>query len=121
MDSTLDTGLNPVDLIRALRTHVRWWAVPAVACAVLAAVYSLVASRDWRATQALIVRPEVASVSDEQLGKFSDLSEMKTLGNDFGAGKSHSGRATLKKVGPRVPLSSQFRRHERGGFAEGSR
>jgi polysaccharide biosynthesis transport protein len=102
MDSTLDTGLNPVELVRSLRTHVRWLVVPAVACGVIAAAYSLVASRDWRATQALIVRPEVASVSNEQIGKFSDLSEMKTLQETiFELAKSHSVvEATLKEVGP---------------------
>jgi uncharacterized protein involved in exopolysaccharide biosynthesis len=62
-----------------LRSNTRLWAAPAAAGFVLAAVYSLIAARDWQATQALIVRPEAASVSDEGLGKFSDLSEMKTL------------------------------------------
>ena len=102
MDSTLDAGLNPVELVRTLRTHIRWWAVPAVVCAVVAAAYSLVASRDWRATQALIVRPEAASVSNEQIGKFSDLSEMKTLQETIlELAKSHSVvEATLKEVGP---------------------
>src|SRR5215470_7854464 len=98
MDTTLDTGLNLAEIVRTLRTHVRWYVVPAVICAVVAAVYSLVASRDWQATQALIVRPEVASVSDEQLGKFSDLSEMKTLQETIlELAKSHSVvEATLK-------------------------
>jgi uncharacterized protein involved in exopolysaccharide biosynthesis len=103
MDHTIDTGLNPIELVRQIRTHVRWWAVPAVACAVLAAAYSLLAPRDWRATQALIVRPEVASVSDERLGKFSDLSEMKTLQETIlELARSHSVvAATLQEVGPK--------------------
>jgi uncharacterized protein involved in exopolysaccharide biosynthesis len=102
MDSTFDTGLNLAELVRSLRTHVRWWVGPAVVCAVVAAVYSLVAPRDWRATQALIVRPEVASVSSEQVGKFSDLSEMKTLQETIlELAKSHSVvEDTLKTVGP---------------------
>jgi uncharacterized protein involved in exopolysaccharide biosynthesis len=102
MESTLDTGLNPVEVIKTLRTHVRWWAVPAAVCAIVAAAYSLVAPRDWRATQALIVRPEVASVSSEQIGKFSDLSEMKTLQETIlELAKSHRVlEATLKEVGP---------------------
>lgn len=102
MDSTLDTGLNPVEIVRTLRAHVRWWAVPAVVCAVVAAAYSLVASRDWRATQALIVRPEVATVSNEQIGKFTDLSVMKTLQETIlELAKSQSVvEATLKEVGP---------------------
>jgi polysaccharide biosynthesis transport protein len=102
MNSSLDTGLNPVEVARSLRTHVRWWVVPTVVCAGVAAAYSLVASRDWRATQALIVRPEAASVSHEQIGKFSDLSEMKTLQETIlELAKSQSVvEATLKEVGP---------------------
>ena len=95
-------ALNPVDFIRIVRTHVRWWAVPAIVCAVMAAAYSLLAPRDWRATQALIIRPEAASVSDERPGKFSDLSEMKTLQETIlELAKSQSVvQATLKEVGP---------------------
>lgn len=110
MNSTTDTSTspatdiawNPIDIIHTLRTHVRWWAVPAVVCAVLAAVYSLIAPRNWSATQALIVRPEAASVSDERLGKFSDLSEMKTLQETIlELTKSQSVvTATLREVGP---------------------
>ena len=72
--SNSGTALHPADFVRLLRTHIRWWAVPAVVFAVLAGSYSLVAPREWRATQALIVRPEAASVSEERLGKFADLS-----------------------------------------------
>jgi uncharacterized protein involved in exopolysaccharide biosynthesis len=69
---------------------------------VLAAAYSLVAPRNWSASQALIIRPEAASVSDERLGKFSDLSEMKTLQETiFELTKSQSVvTATLREVGP---------------------
>jgi uncharacterized protein involved in exopolysaccharide biosynthesis len=68
----------------------------------LAAGYSLIAPRDWSATQALIIRPEAASVSEEQLGKFSDLSEMKTLQETIlELVKSRSVvTATLREVGP---------------------
>jgi uncharacterized protein involved in exopolysaccharide biosynthesis len=100
--SPADAALSPLELIHTLRTHVRWWAIPAVACAVLAAAYSLVAPRQWRATQALIVRPEAATVSDEHLGKFSNLSEMKTLQETIlELAKSQSVvQATLREVGP---------------------
>src|SRR5215813_9288060 len=77
--SSSGAALQPADFVRLLRTHVRWWAVPAVVCAVVAGLYSLVAPRQWQSTQALIIRPEAASVSEERLGKFADLSEMKTL------------------------------------------
>jgi uncharacterized protein involved in exopolysaccharide biosynthesis len=95
-------ALSPLELIHTLRTHWRWWAIPAVACAVLAAAYSLVAPRQWSATQALIVRPEAASVSEERLGKFADLSEMKTLQETIlELAKSQSVvKATLSEVGP---------------------
>jgi uncharacterized protein involved in exopolysaccharide biosynthesis len=101
-NSVSDVAWNPIDLIRTLRTHVRWWVMPAVSCAVLAAGYSLVAPRNWSATQALIIRPEAASVSEERLGKFSDLSEMKTLQETIlELTKSQSVvTATLRAVGP---------------------
>src|SRR5687768_1265080 len=97
-----DAALNPIDVIRILRTHLQWWAVPAVLCAVLAAAYSLAAPRDWGATQTLIIRAEAASVSDERPGKFSDLSEMKTLQETIlELAKSQSVvQSTLKEVGP---------------------
>lgn len=102
LHSPSDIAWNPIDLVRTLATHVRWWAVPAVVCAVVAAVYSFVAPRNWDATQAFIVRPEAASVSSEQLGKFSDLSEMKTLQETIlELTRSQSVvTATLEKVGP---------------------
>jgi uncharacterized protein involved in exopolysaccharide biosynthesis len=97
-----DTALSLFDAIHLFRTHVRWWAVPAVVCAVLAAVYSLVAPRNWQATQALIIRPEAASVSDQRLGKFSDLSEMKTLQETILELAKSQGviLETLRQVGP---------------------
>jgi uncharacterized protein involved in exopolysaccharide biosynthesis len=101
-DSNSSAALYPADFVRLLRTHVRWWAGPAVVCAVVAGVYSLVAPREWTATQALIVRPEAASVSEERLGKFDDLSEMKTLQETIlELAKSQSVvKATLAEVGP---------------------
>jgi uncharacterized protein involved in exopolysaccharide biosynthesis len=100
--SSVGGSIQPADIIRILRTHVRWWAIPTVVCAVVAAAYSLAAPRQWRASQALIVRPEAASVSDERLGKFTDLSEMKTLQETIlELAKSQSVvQATLRAVGP---------------------
>ena len=100
--SNSGAALHPADFVRLLRTHIRWWAVPAVVFAVLAGAYSLVAPREWRATQALIIRPEAASVSEERLGKFADLSEMKTLQETIlELAKSQSVmQATLREVGP---------------------
>jgi len=100
--STADEALNPLDLIRMFTRHLSWWVVPMVGCALLAGVYSLVAPRSWRATQGLIIRPEVAAVSEERIGKFADLSEMKTLQETIlELAKSQSVvRATLSAVGP---------------------
>ena len=101
-NSNSGVALHPADIVRMLRTHVRWWAVPAVVFAVLAGAYSLVAPRHWSATQALIIRPEAASVSEERLGKFTDLSEMKTLQETIlELAKSPSViQSTLREVGP---------------------
>jgi uncharacterized protein involved in exopolysaccharide biosynthesis len=96
------TAINLSELFHIVRTHAKWWAIPAIAGAVIAAVYSLIAPRDWWATQTLIVRPEAASVSDERTGKFTDLSEMKTLQETIlELAKSQSVvQATLREVGP---------------------
>jgi uncharacterized protein involved in exopolysaccharide biosynthesis len=102
MDRTNDSSLTARDLIHALRTHMSWWVTPAVVGLVLAAGYSLVSSREWRATQALTIRPEAASVSEQKLGKFSDMSEMKMLqATLLELAKSQSVvQATLREVGP---------------------
>jgi uncharacterized protein involved in exopolysaccharide biosynthesis len=111
MQPTHESSLSSADLVHAVRTHVRWWLVPAVVGTVIAAGYSLVSSREWRATQALTVRPEAASVSEQKLGKFSDLSEMKVLqATVLELAKSQSVmEATLRTVGPKGWFaSSQF-------------
>ena len=68
----------------------------------VASAYTLVTPRQWLATQALVIRPEVASVSEERLGKFSDLSEMKTSQETIlELAKSQVVvQATLREVGP---------------------
>jgi uncharacterized protein involved in exopolysaccharide biosynthesis len=100
--SVADQALNPFELIRMFGTHLSWWIVPMVGCALLAGVYALVAPRSWRATQGFIIRPEAAAVSEERVGKFADLSEMKTLQETIlELAKSQSVvRATLEQVGP---------------------
>jgi uncharacterized protein involved in exopolysaccharide biosynthesis len=97
-----DFQLNPAELVHTLRTHLAWWVVPAVVCAALAAGYSLIAAREWRATQTLTLRPEAASISAQRLGKFADLSEMKVQqATILELAKSQSViEATLTKVGP---------------------
>jgi uncharacterized protein involved in exopolysaccharide biosynthesis len=95
--------LNPTELIATLRSYWKWWVVPAVAGAVIAASYSLVASREWRATQTLTLRPEAASISEQRLGKFADLSEMKVQQATILELAKSQGvvEATLKSVGPK--------------------
>lgn len=100
--ANFDTLLHPADYVRLLIIHFRWWAIPTIAFALIAGAYSVVAPRNWKATQALIIRPEVASVSEEKLGKFADLSEMKTLQETIlEIAKSQIVvQATLHEVGP---------------------
>ena len=99
-------SLSPTELVQVLRTHLRWWAVPAVVCAVLAAGYSLVTPRDWQATQAFNLRAEATGSSDQRLGKFSDLSEMKVRQETILELAKSKGvvEATLKTVGPKPSL-----------------
>src|SRR4051794_8224997 len=96
------SALQPADFVRLVRRHVGCWAIPAVVCAVVAGGYSLVAPKQWQATQALIIRPEAASVSESKLGKFSDLSEMKTLQETILELAKSQGvvQETLRAVGP---------------------
>jgi polysaccharide biosynthesis transport protein len=98
-----DFHLNPTELVATLCRYWKWWAIPAVTCAVLAASYSLVASRQWRASQTLTLRPEAASVSEQRLGKFADLSEMKVQQATILELAKSQGvvEATLKAVGPK--------------------
>ncbi|HEX3600802.1 MAG TPA: Wzz/FepE/Etk N-terminal domain-containing protein, partial [Lacipirellulaceae bacterium] len=100
--SQIGNGLNVLEFVHLLRSHLSWWAIPAVICALVAGVYTFVTPREWKATQALVVRPEVASVSEERLGKFSDLSEMKTLQETvLELAKSQTViQAALREVGP---------------------
>lgn len=72
-------GLSPSQLVELFVRHRRWWIVPTVSVALLAGVVSLVMPRQWKATQGLLIRPEAAGLGIDRLGKFSDLSEMKTI------------------------------------------
>lgn len=71
--------MTPADLLKLLSKN-RWLLiVPMIAGAVLAVGWSFVNSRDWRADQGLLIRSDAAGYSDQRLGKFTDLSEMKTV------------------------------------------
>jgi len=71
--------------------------------ALLAGIMTLMVPRQWKASQGLLIRPEVAGLGTSRLGKFSDLSEMKTIQEtllELARSKSVVTRA-LEKVGPR--------------------
>ncbi len=71
--------LTPAELWDLLRRHRLVWLAPAVAGFLLAAMYSLVMPRPWKAAQGILIRSEAAGYSQQRLGKFTDLSEMKTV------------------------------------------
>jgi uncharacterized protein involved in exopolysaccharide biosynthesis len=99
--ASVEASLSAAEIARTLRIHAHWWLIPTAVCFVAAAAYSLIAPRDWRATQSVIVRPET-NVSDDRLGKFSDLSEMKTLQETILELAKSQGviEATLAQLGP---------------------
>lgn len=72
-------SLTPAVVFGLLRKHKYLWIAPAVAGLVITAAFTLVTPRTWSASQGLIVRSEAAGYADQRLGKFTDLSEMKTV------------------------------------------
>lgn len=72
-------SLTPARLVQLMLQHRKLLLGPAVAGAVLAAIVALVTPRDWRAEQGLLIRSDAAGYADQRLGKFTDLSEMKTV------------------------------------------
>jgi uncharacterized protein involved in exopolysaccharide biosynthesis len=79
MNANSTFSLTPRELVRLLTAECKWWIVPAVACGLLAAAYSLVMPRYWDASQALVVRQETAGSQGATPGKFADLYEMRTM------------------------------------------
>ncbi len=77
MSRTNKSGISPVEVVRILREHRRLWLAPTVALTLLAAVYSLIRSSSWDATQALMVRDETMGGSLRP-GKFQQPDDMKT-------------------------------------------
>lgn len=102
MPSPPVASLSPRQLLELLHRHRRLWIAPMVVAAVLAAAYSLVMPRRWKATQGVLIRPEVAGLGTDRLGKFADLSEMKTIQEtllELARSKTVVTQA-LEKVGP---------------------
>ncbi|MEM8864098.1 MAG: hypothetical protein AAGF31_00970 [Planctomycetota bacterium] len=79
MPSQPPASLTPATVYRLLRDHAWLWIAPAVAGLLLTAVATLVTPRKWKATQGMIVRSEAAGYAGQRLGKFTDLSEMRTV------------------------------------------
>lgn len=79
MPTSQPASLTPSVVIRLLREHAWVWIVPAVAGLLLAGFASLATPRKWKASQGLIVRSETAGFGGQRLGKFTDLSEMRTV------------------------------------------
>ena len=72
-------SLTPQQLLQFLSRHRMWLIAPAVVGAVLAAASTFVIPRNWHASQGLVIRSDAAGYSEQRLGKFTDLSEMKTV------------------------------------------
>lgn len=71
--------MTPANLLELLSKNRKFLVVPMVAGALLAVGFSFLSSRDWRADQGLLIRSDAAGYSSQRLGKFTDLSEMKTV------------------------------------------
>lgn len=78
MSQPTDTLLSPADVLRILQQQPRRWVIPTVVMTVAAIVFALVKPASWEASQALIVRQEAAG-SEYAGGKFTDVTEMKTV------------------------------------------
>lgn len=79
MNNPSPSSLTPAAVFDLLRKHRYLWIAPAVAGFCLAAFCSFMTPRTWSARQGLIVRSEAAGYANQRLGKFTDLSEMKTV------------------------------------------
>lgn len=103
MPSPTTPGVSPRSLVELLIDHRKLWIVPMLATAFLAGLITLMVPRQWKASQGLLIRPEAAGLDTNRLGKFSDLSEMKTIQEtllELARSKSVVTNA-LEKVGPR--------------------
>lgn len=101
MHSTQQPVFNPKEVARILVVHAKRWMVPAVVISLLAAAYAAIRLPTWEASQALIVRNEVAK-GREELGRFSSTDEMKTVQETILELVRTRGvlTAALAKVGP---------------------
>ncbi len=83
----------------------RWWIItPTVLCTLCALIVSTVRSRNWNATQTLIVRDEASRNGQRSLGRFESMDAMKTAQETILeiARNNKSVVAALKSIGPPV-------------------
>ncbi|MGL4514475.1 MAG: hypothetical protein ACRCT8_15410 [Lacipirellulaceae bacterium] len=100
--SNAPVTLTPQDFVALVVRHRKLVLAPAAVGAVLAALSTFVFPRNWKAEQGLLIRSDAAGYSAQRLGKFTDLSEMKTVQETLlELAKSHSVvSAVLSEVGP---------------------
>lgn len=106
MPTSQPANLTPATVFRMLRDHAWLWIATAIAGLVLTACVTLATPRKWKATQGMIVRSEAAGFAEQRLGKFTDLSEMRTAQETvLELARSRSVlEATLTDVGPAPSL-----------------
>lgn len=73
------SSLTPQECLRLVRDKRSVWLVPTIVCGCLALAYALFMSRNWEATQGLLVRNETSVSSNKSPGQFADLYEMRTF------------------------------------------
>ena len=71
-------SITPIEIVNILRDHPRRWIVPMIAGGLLAAIYAVLRSPTWDASQALMVRDETMGTTARP-GKFQQPDEMKTV------------------------------------------
>lgn len=89
-----------------MQTYLWWWVSPTIAGGVLAVLYLLVASPNWRATQALQVRAEAIG-SERGLGRFESVDAMKVDIEKIHGIARHDAviAAALQEAGPPTALA----------------
>ena len=105
------TSLTAHELVDLAKKHKKTLFFSALIGALLALGSTLLTERQWDAYQGLLIRGEAAGFADQRLGKFTDLSEMKTVQETLlELAKSQSVvSAVLAEVGkPKKPNGTQL-------------
>ncbi len=93
--------ISPLGIVRILRANVKCLFLPVVLLGLIAALYAVVRTPVWEASQALIVREE-ATNGEQRPGKFTSNDEMKTVQETILELIRSRGvlEAALREVGP---------------------